>query len=99
MGSFRHSSFQGVLTNTKSSTFLFVGCAQLTASVHASLQFSLLEAPPDLLSPVTNCLVSVENHLAPAAIFGLYGAAAAAAAAAVHKEVLATIDSGADVHI
>ena len=95
MGSVRHSTFQGVLTNTKSPTFLFVGCAQLTASVQASLQFSLLEAPPDLLSSMTNCLVSVESRLAPAARFGLYGAAAAV----VHKEVLATIDSGADVHI
>ena len=95
MGSVRHSSFQGVLTNTKSSIFLFVGCAQPTASVQASLQFSLLEAPPDLLSSMTNCLVSVENRLAPAARFGLCGAAAAV----VHKKVLATIDSEADVHI
>ena len=44
---------------------------------------------------MTNCLVSVERRLAPAARFGLYGAAAAV----VHKEVLATIDSGADVHM
>ena len=44
---------------------------------------------------MTNCFVSVERRLAPAARFGLYGAAAAV----VHKEVLATIDSGADVHI
>ena len=47
---------------------MFVGSAQTSINVNAPMQFSLLEAPPDLLSSMT-------------------------------KELLATIDLGADVYI